>query len=515
MAWTAQLFPVSNCIDENMTDYSYFRTEKLNGMKIEQIYTGCLAGATYYIESEGEAVIIDPLRETKPYLEKLQRNGAQLKYIFETHFHADFVSGHIDLARKTGATIVFGPLAQTAYQIHSAQDGEVLRVGKLQFKVLHTPGHTLESTTFLLIDENGKDHAIFTGDTLFIGDVGRPDLAQKAGELTQEDLAEMLFDSLRNKIMPLADEVLVYPAHGAGSACGKNIGKETWDTLGRQKHSNYALHQDLSREAFVQEVTAGLLPPPQYFAKNAALNKAGYDSIDRVLQRGARALSPDQFEAIAEAEDALVLDVRNEQTFKEGFIPNSIFIGIDGSFAPWVGALISDLQQPILIVAPAGREEEVVTRLARVGYDHTLGYLEGGIAAWAAAGKELDQIESISAVEFSERFAEGKVQNLLDVRKPTEYVSQHLLAAENVPLDFINHNMERLHANETYYLHCGGGYRSMIFASILRARGFEHLIDIQGGWAALKNLDNLPKTGYVCPTDIPQEELDAAISAVV
>lgn len=484
-------------------------------MKVEQIYTGCLAEAAYYIESEGEAVIIDPLRETKPYLEKLAENGSKLKYIFETHFHADFVSGHIDLAEKTGATIVYGPTANTTFDIHQAKDGEVLQLGNVSFKVLHTPGHTPESTTYLLKDEDGEDFAIFTGDTLFIGDVGRPDLAQKSGEVTQEDLAGWLYDSLREKIMTLPDEVIVYPGHGAGSACGKNMSKETWDTLGRQKQNNYALRADMSKEEFIREVTAGLMPPPQYFAKNAKMNKSGYDSIDNVLERGATPLSPDELEMVVEAEGALVLDVRNEQVFKDGFIPNSIFIGIDGSFAPWVGALIPDLKQAIVLVTPEGREEEVVTRLARVGYDNTLGYLKGGIEAWKAAGKELDSIESIDADELAKRMEADQVEHLLDVRKPTEFISQHALIAENIPLDYINNNMHRLNPQDTYYLHCGGGYRSMVFASILRARGFEHLIDIKGGWKAIEAQANIAKTDFACPTSIPQDVIDEAIANAI
>lgn len=484
-------------------------------MKVEQIYTGCLAEAAYYIESEGEAVIIDPLRETKPYLEKLAENGSKLKYIFETHFHADFVSGHIDLAEKTGATIVYGPTAKTTFDIHQAKDGEVLQLGKVSFKVLHTPGHTPESTTYLLKDEDGEDFAIFTGDTLFIGDVGRPDLAQKSGEVTQEDLAGWLYDSLREKIMTLADEVVVYPGHGAGSACGKNMSKETWDTLGRQKQNNYALRADMSKAEFIREVTAGLTPPPQYFAKNAKMNKSGYDSIDEVLERGATPLSPDELEMVVEAEGALVLDVRNEQVFKDGFIPNSIFIGIDGSFAPWVGALIPDLKQAIVLVTPEGREEEVVTRLARVGYDNTLGYLKGGIEAWKAAGKELDTIESIDAAELAKRMEADQVDHLLDVRKPTEFISQHALVAENIPLDYINNNMHRLNPQDTYYLHCGGGYRSMVFASILRARGFEHLVDIKGGWKAIEAEANIAKTDFACPTSIPQDVIDEAIANAI
>jgi hydroxyacylglutathione hydrolase len=482
-------------------------------MKVEQIYTGCLAEAAYYIESEGEAVIIDPLRETKPYLEKLEKEGATLKYIFETHFHADFVSGHLDLAEKTGATIVYGPTAKTEFEKLEAKDGQEIKLGKVTFKVLHTPGHTPESTTYLLKDENGKDYAIFTGDTLFIGDVGRPDLAQKAGSVTKEDLAGWLYDSLRNQIMTLADDVLVYPAHGAGSACGKNMSSETWDTLGHQKETNYALRADMTREEFIQEVTAGLMPPPQYFAKNAKLNKTGYGSIDDVLERGAVALDPEAFEQIVENEGALVLDTRHEQTFKDGFIPNSIFIGIDGNFAPWVGALIVDLKQPMVLVVDEGREEEVVTRLARVGYDNTLGFLKGGIKAWKAAGKEIDTIESISAEEFAKRQAAGKVEKVLDVRKTTEFLSHHLVDAINFPLDFINSNMQKLNRDESYHVHCLGGYRSMIMASILKSRGFEKVVDIDGGWRALEE-SSAPKTDYVCPTTIPQETLDAALEAV-
>jgi len=483
-------------------------------MKVEQIYTGCLAEAAYYIESEGEAVIIDPLRETKPYIEKLNQEGAKLKYIFETHFHADFVSGHLDLAEKTGAKIVYGPNASTAYEIYQAKDGEELKVGKLTFKVLHTPGHTMESTTYLLRDEQGKDYAIFTGDTLFLGDVGRPDLAIKQGEITKEDLAGFLYDSLREKIIPLADEVIVYPGHGAGSACGKNLSTDTWGYLGDQKKTNYALREDMTRQEFVKEVTEGLTPPPQYFPKNAMMNKMGYESFDEVLEKGAIALSPEEFEAMVESQEAIVLDTRNEQDFAAAHIPNSIFIGLDGSFAPWVGALITDLKQPIVFLVEAGREEEVVTRLSRVGYDNTLGYLKGGMEAWEAAGKELDQIDSISAEEFAHRMEKGEVTTVLDVRKPTEYLSQHVVGAVNFPLDYINKNMNRLEREQTYYLHCLGGYRSMITASILQSRGFRHLVDIQKGWRAIET-SGAPVTGYVCPSTMSQEEIDKAVEAVV
>jgi glyoxylase-like metal-dependent hydrolase (beta-lactamase superfamily II)/rhodanese-related sulfurtransferase len=483
-------------------------------MKVEQIYTGCLAEAAYYIESEGEAVIIDPLRETQPYLDKLRQEGAQLKYIFETHFHADFVSGHVDLAQKTGATIVYGPNAETSYDIHQAKDGEEIKVGKLTFKVLHTPGHTLESTTYLLRDEQGKDHAIFTGDTLFLGDVGRPDLAIKQGKLTKEDLAGMLFDSLRNKIMTLADDVTVYPGHGAGSACGKNLSSETVGILGEQKSNNYALRADMTREEFVQEVTAGLTPPPQYFPKNAMMNKTGYSSFDRVLERGAQALTPAQFEALVESEEALMLDTRSEAAFTAAHIPNSIFIGIDGNFAPWVGALIADLQQPIVLLTPAGRAEEVVTRLARVGYDNTLGYLEGGIDAWKAAGKETDSITSITADDLAVRMSSDPALQVIDVRKPTEFLAHHIVGATNFPLDYVNHNMNRLDRKATYHLHCLGGYRSLIMASILKGRGFHQVVDVQNGWHAIEK-SAVPKSDYTCPTTITQEVIDQAVAAVV
>lgn len=478
-------------------------------MKVEQIYTGCLAEAAYYIESKGEAVIIDPLRETKPYIEKLAENGVKLKYIFETHFHADFVSGHIDLAKETGATIVYGPGAKTAYDVHIAADGEIISLGDVRFTVLHTPGHTMESTTFLLKDETGKDYAVFTGDTLFIGDVGRPDLAQKAGSITKEDLAGMLYDSLRNKIMPLADHVLVYPAHGAGSACGKNMSKETFDTLGGQKQNNYALKADMSREDFIETVTAGLMPPPTYFAENAKLNRLGYGSIHDVLEKGVVPLSPEQLEEIVSRYDALILDTRHQDAFREGFIPGSVFIGIDGGFAPWVGALIPDLKQAIVLVGDENRIEEIVTRLARVGYDNTFGFLKGGIEAWKESGRETDSMDSMDAATFAKQYNAQSV-DVLDVRKPTEYLAQHVDGVPNFPLDFINKNMEKLDRNKTYHLYCAGGYRSMITASILRARGFGKLIDIKGGWAAVKD-SGAPVTNYVCPSTIDQEVIDQAI----
>ncbi|MDC0006881.1 MBL fold metallo-hydrolase [Winogradskyella sp.] len=468
-------------------------------MKIEQLYTGCLAQGAYYIESEGEVAIIDPLREIQQYIDKAASNKCKIKYILETHFHADFVSGHVDLANKTGATIVFGPGATTDYDIHSAVDGEELKVGKITIKVLHTPGHTLESVTYLLKDENGKDHAIFSGDTLFLGDVGRPDLAIKSN-LTKEDLAEMLFDSLRNKIMTLPDDVIVYPAHGAGSACGKNLSKETVGVLGEQKKTNYALRADMTKAEFVKEVLDGIAPPPQYFAKNAMMNKMGYDAFDTVLKTGDVALSPEEFEALVNYESALVLDVRPQSEFIKGHIPNSIFIGLNGSFAPWVGALITDIKQPIILVVPEGKSSEAVTRLSRVGYDNTLGYLKGGIDAWQAAGKDIDTLESISADAFANRANASEI-NILDVRKDGEYQSSHLENAQHLSLDFINENMSEVSKDKTYYVHCAGGYRSVIAASILKARGFDKLIDVAGGFGAIKKTD-LPTTDFVCPSTL-------------
>ena len=469
-------------------------------MKIDQIYTGCLAQGAYYIESKGEVAIIDPLRESHPYLAMAEKNNATIKYIFETHFHADFVSGHVDLAAKTGATIVYGPGAKTEFDMHQAADGEIFELGDVKIKVLHTPGHTMESSTYLLIDGQGKEHAIFSGDTLFIGDVGRPDLAQK-GDITQDDLAGMLYDSLRNKIMTLPDDVIVYPAHGAGSACGKNMSKETSDLLGNQKKNNYALRADMTKEEFIKEVTDGLLPPPQYFAQNVAMNKSADTSgLDKILEKGNVALDVDTFEAFANHEGALVLDTRNQQVFNKGFIPNSIFIGIDGGFAPWVGALITDLHQPIVFLADEGREEEVVTRLSRVGYDNTLGYLKGGIEAWQASGKEVDSIESVSADTLKERMATGSV-NILDVRKPGEYLAEHIEKAKNTPLDFINDEMQRIDKDTEYHIHCAGGYRSMIFASILKSRGYDKVIDVAGGYKAIVDA-GIEVTDYVCPSTL-------------
>jgi hydroxyacylglutathione hydrolase len=469
-------------------------------MKVEQIYTGCLAQGAYYIESNGETAIIDPLREITPYLERAEKNGVKIKYVLETHFHADFVSGHVDLARATGAQIVFGPNAKPTFAAHIATDNEEIKLGEVTIKVLHTPGHTMESTTYLLKDENGKDYAIFSGDTLFIGDVGRPDLAVKS-DLTEEQLAGHLYDSLRNKIMPLADDIIVYPAHGAGSACGKNMSKETTDLLGNQKKTNYALRPDMSKEEFVKEVTDGLTPPPSYFPKNVQMNREGSMDIAQVMSQGLQALSPEAFEAAANETGALVLDTRHPDVFAKGFIPNSINIGIDGNFAPWVGALIPDIQQPILFVAEEGREEEVVTRLARVGYDFALGYLKGGFNSWQQAGKEVDTITSISAQEFANRYGQNKEIKVVDVRKPGEFQAEHVQSALNSPLDYLNDHLAELPKEQDMYLHCAGGYRSMIAASILKARGFDNVINVEGGFKAIAETD-IPKTAYVCPSTL-------------
>ncbi len=469
-------------------------------MKVEQIYTGCLAQGAYYIESEGEVAVIDPLREVAPYIERALKDGAKIKYVLETHFHADFVSGHIDLAKETGATIVYGPTASPAFDAHIAKDNEELILGKLKIRVLHTPGHTMESSCFLLIDENGKETGLFSGDTLFIGDVGRPDLAQKVKvELTEELLAEHLFHSLRNKIMPLSDDIIVYPAHGAGSACGKNMSKETTDTLGHQKATNYALRPDMTMQEFKKELLTGLVEPPAYFPLNVLMNIQGYDSISDVLKRGQHALSPAAFEAAANETGALVLDTRAPEVFAKGFIPNAINIGIDGNFAPWVGAMIPDIKQQILVVAEPGREEEIVTRLARVGYDYCIGYLEGGFDAWKNAGQEVDMIQQVTVDELAEIMKGGNV-HLLDVRKKSEYDSEHVVDAENAPLDFINGSMLQINKNNTYYVNCAGGYRSMIFNSTLRARGYNNLIDVAGGFKAIKESNKFKVTDYVCPS---------------
>ena len=469
-------------------------------MNIEQIYTGCLSQGAYYIESQGEAAIIDPLREVKPYLEKAKKNKAAIKYIFETHFHADFVSGHVTLAKETGATIVYGPEAKTGFDSLIAKDQQEFKIGEITLTVLHTPGHTMESTTYLLRDASQKDIAIFSGDTLFLGDVGRPDLAQKAADITQEDLAGILYESLRKKIMPLADDVLVYPAHGAGSACGKNLSKETVGTLGEQKKTNYALRADMTKEEFIKEVTDGLLPPPQYFPLNVKMNKEGYEDIDTVLKSGTTPLDPEAFEKLANQSGAIILDVRHQDAFAEAHIPQSIFIGIDGGFAPWVGALIGDVEQPILLVAPEGREEETVTRLARVGFDNALGYLNGSFEAWKKAGKATDSVEGIDTTKLK-TLSEKENLTVFDVRKPGEYLSEHLPDAKSTPLDFINEHMNEFPTGTPFYMHCAGGYRSVIAASILKSRGIHNLIDVRGGFGAIKE-SGMKVSDYVCPSTL-------------
>jgi len=467
-------------------------------MKIEQIYTGCLAEASYYIESNREAAIIDPLREAGPYIQRAEEKGASIKYIFETHFHADFVSGHLELAKKTGATIVFGPTAETGYNVQVAKDNETFKLGDVTIKVLHTPGHTLESTTYLLFDEQGKQHAIFSGDTLFIGDVGRPDLAVKT-DLTKEELAGMLYESLQRKIMPLEDHIIVYPGHGAGSSCGKNMSKETTDTLGNQKKSNYALKGDITKEEFIEELTKGILPPPQYFAKNAHMNKNGYGDLDKLMKQGMTALTAEEFESKMK-EGVFVLDSRHQQTFAQEFIPGAINIALDGMFAIWVGTLIEDLKQPLLIVAPEGREEETILRLARVGYDNVVGYLSAGMENWKLAGKGSDQIDSISAEELESIMAKDEI-SLLDVRKPNEHLSEHVIGGTNFPLDDINDHLDKLEKEKTYYLHCAGGYRSMMAVSILRKRGYRNIIDVAGGFKSISQT-NILTSNYVCPSTL-------------
>lgn len=464
-------------------------------MNIEQIYTGCLAQGAYYVESNGEAVIIDPLREVQPYIDRAAKDGAKIKYVLETHFHADFVSGHIDLAKKTGAQIVYGPTAKPGFDALVVEDDAELKVGNVTFKVLHTPGHTMESSSYLLIDEQGKEVSLFSGDTLFLGDVGRPDLAQKAANMTQEELAGLLFDSLRNKIMPLPDSVMVYPAHGAGSACGKKMSTDTVDTLGHQKETNYALRADMTRDEFIKEVTTGLTPPPQYFPENVALNKQGYESIDTIIEKGTQALNVPSFEAAAEEAGALIIDTRDPQVFAKGFIPGSINIGINGSFAPWVGTLITDLKQPILIVAEKGREEEVVIRLSRVGYDNSIGYLDGGFEAWQAAGKEADSIDNVTAEELKQKLKADNTE-LVDVRKKSEYDAQHVVGAHNMPLDYINNSMQELKLDKTYYVHCASGYRSMVFISIIKARGIHNLVNVTGGFNAISTSNKFEVTQY-------------------
>ena len=466
-------------------------------MKIEQIYTGCLAQGAYYLVSGNEAVIIDPLREIEPYLERAKRDGVQIKYILETHFHADFVSGHVDLAKATGATIVYGPNASPSFDFHSAKDGEFLHFGALKIEVLHTPGHTMESTCFLLYNAEGNPEALFSGDTLFIGDVGRPDLAQKAASMTQEELAGLLFDSLRSKIMTLPDSVTVYPAHGAGSACGKNMSKETVSTIGEQKAMNYALRADMGKAEFVSEVIDGLLPPPGYFGLNVAMNKQGYESITEVMKRGLTSLSVSEFEVLANEDDVLMLDTRPSGVFTAGFIPNSISIGLDGQFAPWVGALIPNIEQKIILITEEGQEEESVKRLSRVGYDKTIGFLKGGFHAWTAENKEVDSITRITAEELAKTMDANTV--VIDVRKPGEFDTEHMEGAKSIPLDFINNLMSEFPKNDPFILHCAGGYRSVIAASILKSRGYDAIIDVIGGFSAIAKTF-IATTKFTCPS---------------
>jgi glyoxylase-like metal-dependent hydrolase (beta-lactamase superfamily II)/rhodanese-related sulfurtransferase len=469
-------------------------------MKIKQIYTGCIAHAAYYLESNGEVAIFDPLREVQPYIDQATADGAKVKYVFETHFHADFVSGHLDLAAKTGAKIVYGPTAKPGFEAHVATDGEVFNVGKAKVKAIHTPGHTMESTTYLVIDENGKEHGIITGDTLFIGDVGRPDLAQHViADLNEDKLAGYLFDSLRNKIIPLSDELIVYPNHGAGSACGKNMSKETTDTLGNQKRTNYALRPDMTKEEFKKELLTGLTAPPGYFPKNVLMNIQGYESLDRVMDRGMRALNAADFEVVANEELPLVLDTRPAEVFAKGFIPNSVNIGLDSNFAMWVGEMVPDIKQAILLVTEPGKEEESIIRLSRVGYDNTIGFLLGGFDAWKAAGKEVDTVDRISPEEFAKRYPQKPL--IIDVRKKSEFDSEHVVDAINVPLNQINQHLAQFPKDKPFILHCAGGYRSMIAASILKQRGWENFVDVVGGFSAIKETD-VKLTEYVCPSTL-------------
>ncbi len=469
-------------------------------MKIEQIYTGCIAHAAYYLESNGEAAIFDPLREVQPYIDRAAIDNATIKYVFETHFHADFVSGHLDLAKKADATIVYGPTAKPGFDALIAEDNQAFKVGNYTIKVLHTPGHTMESTTYLLIDENGKQHGIITGDTLFIGDVGRPDLAQHViPGLTQEILASNLFDSLRNKIMPLSDDLIVYPNHGAGSACGKKMSKETTDTLGNQKRTNYALRADMTREEFINELLTGLTAPPAYFPKNVLMNIQGYESIDTILERGNKGLTPTEFELLANETGALVLDTRSPDNFSKGFVPNSINIGLDGSFAMWVGEMIPDIKQEILIVTEVGREEEAIIRLSRVGYDKTIGYLAGGFDSWKNENREIDTVERLTAHEFETVYANEPV--VFDVRKKSEFESEHVVNVTNIPLNELNLHLNEIPTDKPFILHCAGGYRSMIAASILKSRGIHDFKDVIGGMSDILKT-NIPTTEYVCPSTL-------------
>ena len=452
-------------------------------MNLSQIYTKCLAQGSYYIESEGEAVVIDPLREVTPYITKAKENNTKIKYIFETHFHADFVSGHLSLSKETNAPIVFGPMAKTDFDIMEAKDGQQFHFGKLTITTLHTPGHTLESTCYLLSDESGKNRAIFTGDTLFLGDVGRPDLAQKNG-LSKEELARKLYDSIRNKILPLEDSIIVYPAHGAGSACGKNMMKETSDTLENQKKINYALHPEMTREKFVKEITEGFLPSPKYFEMNVEMNKKGYEKTEQLVEQNLKFLSLEKFEKKTKEKGRCILDVRNEKDFCDGHIPNSIFIGLDGMFAPWVGTILKNTKTPLLIIAPSGRERETILRLARVGFDNVLGFLEGGFNTWELSKKEIERIESIFPMDLKDKIKEKDI--LLDVRKPLEHKDSFLQNAKNIPLDVLSDSLEKVENKKKNYIYCGGGYRSVIAISILKRSGKNNFVNIIGGFQKIK-----------------------------
>ncbi|MGB0487420.1 MAG: MBL fold metallo-hydrolase [Flavobacteriaceae bacterium] len=466
-------------------------------MKIEQIYTGCLSQGAYYLESNGEVAIIDPLRDVDYYIETANKNNARIKYIFETHFHADFVSGHVTLAEKTGASIIYGPNAITNFHSHVAQDGEEFKLGDVKITLIHTPGHTMESSCYLLTDKEGKDIAIFTGDTLFLGDVGRPDLAQKSDHLTAEDLAGYSFESLRNKIMPLGDDIVIYPAHGAGSACGKKMSKETFDSLGNQKKTNYALREDMTKKEFIKEVLEGLNPPPEYFPSNVKLNKEGYEPLDKILSRSINELTVIDFKKNVNVKGSLMIDIRSIEEFAKAHIPGSIFIGLDGGFAPWVGELIKDVSHPIVLISPVGREEEAITRLSRLGFDNSKGYLKGGINAWIDSGNEVDSVESINKNEFEKLFSEGNIK-IFDVRNESEFNSEHVVGACNIPLNKLNANLEKINSNSVNYIHCAGGYRSMIASSILKARGIHNFIDIKGGYSAISDSSIINKTKYVC-----------------
>lgn len=470
-------------------------------MKVEQIYTGCIAHAAYYIENNGVAAVFDPLREVQPYIDRAQIDNAEIKYVFETHFHADFVSGHLDLRKKASAEIVFGPDAKPDYEATIAKDGQIFEVGNYKVKVIHTPGHTMESTTYLLIDENGKEHGIITGDTLFIGDVGRPDLAQHVvSDLTEEKLAGYLYDSLRNKIMPLSDDLIVYPNHGAGSACGKMMSKETTDTLGNQKKYNYAL-QDMTKDEFIKALLTGLTAPPGYFPQNVLMNIKGYESLDSVMDRANKALTPEEFELVANETGALMLDTRDADDFAKGFIPNSINIGLDGNFAQWVGEMIPDVKQEILLIAYPDKEEEAITRLSRVGYDNTVGYLEKGFQSWKKNDKEYETINRITPEELEKQYKTGNPL-VFDVRKKSEFDSEHIIDAINVPLNQINQHLAEFPKNKPFILHCAGGYRSMIAASILKQRGWNDVTDVIGGFDEISKKTSVKKTEYICPTTL-------------